>query len=40
MVVPYAKGLSESFKNICGEMEIQVHFKGGNTTRGLLVASP
>ena len=28
MVVPYTKGLSKSFKKICGTIGIQVHFKG------------
>ena len=28
LVVPYTKGLSESFKNICGKYEIQTYFKG------------
>ena len=37
MVLPYTKGLSVSFKNICGCMGIQVHFQGGNTIRGLVV---
>ena len=36
MVVTYTKGLSESFKNIL--VDIQVHFKGGNTIKYLLVA--
>ena len=36
MVVSYTKGLSESFKNICGDMEIQVYVKGRNTMRNLL----
>ena len=38
MVVPYSKGLSERFKNIYGKIGIQVHFKGGNTIRNLLLA--
>ena len=38
MVVISTKGLSESFKNICGKMGIQVHFKGGNTIKNLLVS--
>ena len=37
MVEPYTKGLSESFKNICGKMGAQVHFKGGNTIKNLIV---
>ena len=35
IVVPYTKKLSESLKNVCGKMGIQVHFKGGNTIRSL-----
>ena len=38
MVVPYTGGLTESFKNICNKLGIQVHFKGGNTVKNLLVA--
>ena len=38
MVVPYRKELSESCKNICGKMGIQVNFEGSNTVRRLLVA--
>ena len=38
IVVTYTKGLSINFKNICGKVEIQVHFKRGNTLRSLLVA--
>ena len=38
MVVPYIKGLSESFKTICGKMRMQVHSEGGNIIRSLLVA--
>ena len=37
MVVPYTKGLSESFKNICGKVEMQVNVKAGNTIKSLLV---
>ena len=37
MVVPYTKGLSESAKNICGKVDIQVHFRGGNTIKALLI---
>ena len=36
-MVPYTKWLSESFKKIYGKMGIQVHFKGGNNIRSLLV---
>ena len=38
MVVPYARGLSESLKNVCREHGVQVHVKGGNTIKSLLVA--
>ena len=36
-VVPYMKGLSESCKNICRRHGIEMHFKGANTIRQLLV---
>ena len=32
MVVPYSKGMSESFKNICKKYGIQVYFKGEKNT--------
>ena len=38
IVVPYNKGLDESFKNICKKYGIQVYFKGGRTIKDLLVA--
>ena len=38
IVVPYPRGLSESFKNVCGKVGVQVHFKGSNTIKDLLVA--
>ena len=38
MVVPYPKGFSESFKNICNKAGVKVHFKGGNTIKDLLMA--
>ena len=38
IVVPYSRGLSESFKNICGKTGVQVHLKGNNTIKDLLVA--
>ena len=37
IVVPYMKGLSESCKNICRGHGIEMHFKGANTIRQLLV---
>ena len=36
--VPYSKGLNKSFKNICGKVGVQVHFKGNNTVKDFLVA--
>ena len=38
ITVPYNKGLSESFKNICKGFGIQVHFKSGKTLKEKLVA--
>ena len=38
MVVPHDKGLSESLNNICRKHGVQVHFKGGNTIKSLLMA--
>ena len=37
LVVPYMKGLSESCKTICRRHDIEMHFKGANTIRQLLV---
>ena len=37
IMVPYMKGLSESCKNICRRHGIDMHFKGANTIRQLLV---
>ena len=37
IVVPYMKGLSESCKNICRRHGIEMHFKGANTIRQVLV---
>ena len=37
IVVPYMKGLSETCKNICRRHGIDMHFKGSNTIRQLLV---
>ena len=37
-MVPYSKGHSESFRNICGKAGVQIHFKGNNTVKDLLVA--
>ena len=38
MVVPYQQGLSERVKNTCQKYGIQVHFKGGQTIKDLLMA--
>ena len=37
MVVPYVKGMNESWKNICRKHCIEMHFKGGSTIKDLLV---
>ena len=37
VVVPYNKGLSESFKNICGKYGIQTYFKGNTTIKQTLM---
>ena len=37
MVIPQ-KALNEGFKNICGKIGAQVHFKGSNTIGSLLMA--
>ena len=39
IVIPYNKELSESFKNVCSKVRVQVHLKGGNTIKNFLVAS-
>ena len=39
MMVPYTQGLSKSIMNICGKVGIQVHFRGGNITKSLLMTS-
>ena len=33
IVVPYTKGLCESYKTICSKYGVQVYFKGGNTLK-------
>ena len=38
MVVPYQQGLSKRIKNTCKKYGVQVHFKGGQTIKGLLMA--
>ena len=37
VVIPYSKGLSKSFRNICGKAGVQIHFEGANTVKELLV---
>ena len=37
IVVPYSQGLCESYKNICSKYGVQVHFKGENTLKNLLM---
>ena len=36
-VVPYIQGTGEKFKEVCQAKGIQVHFKGTNTLKSLLV---
>ena len=38
IVVPYHRGLSESFKKVCSSHEVQMYFKGGTTVKNLLMA--
>ena len=38
MVVPYYQGLTERVKKTCNKFGVQVHFKGGQTTKSLLIA--
>ena len=38
IVVPFSKGLSESFKKLCDKVGVKAHYKGGNTIRNVLVA--
>ena len=37
IVVPYIQGIGEKFKKVCHSKGIQVHFKGTNTLKTLLV---
>ena len=39
MVVLYIQGLGEKFKRTCNRKGIQVHFRGSNTIKTLLMAS-
>ena len=38
MVIPYTKGMSESFKRVCKKVGVQAYFKKGNSIKDLLVA--
>ena len=38
MILPCVRGLSESMKNICNKHGVQLHYRGGNTIEGLLMA--
>ena len=38
MVVPYHQGLSERVKKSCNKFGVQVHFKGGQTIKSLIMA--
>ena len=38
MILPYVRGLGEGMKNICNKHGVQVHYRGGNTIKGLLMA--
>ena len=38
IVVPYHRGLSESFRKVCSNHGVQVYFKGGTTIKNLLMA--
>ena len=37
IVIPYTKGISESMKQACDKYGIQVHFKGNQTTKQILM---
>ena len=37
IVVPYTKGLCESYKSICSKYGVQAYFRGGNTLKNLLM---
>ena len=38
IVIPYTKGIGESLKNICQKHGVDVHFKGGQTLKNILVS--
>ena len=37
IVLPYTKGLCESYKSICSKYGVQAYFRGGNTLKNLLM---
>ena len=37
-MVPYSQGIGESLKNICKKHGVDVHFKGGQTLKNILVS--
>ena len=37
IVVPYTKGLCESYRSICSKYGVQAYFRGGNTLKNLLM---
>ena len=37
IMVPYMQGMSESCKHICRKHGVEMHFRGGNTIKDLLV---
>ena len=37
IVVPFTKGLCESYKSICGKYGVQAYFRGGSTLKNLLM---
>ena len=39
-MVPYHQGLSERVKKSCNKFGVQVHFKGGQTIKRLLIPLP
>ena len=38
IVIPYTPGIGESLKNICKKHGVDVHFKGGQTLKNILVS--
>ena len=38
IVLPYSQGIGESVKNICKKHGVDVHFKGGQTLKTILVS--